>query len=256
MQNPRIRLIPLLLLNDRKIVKGTKFKKHKYIGDPINTFKIFNDKLVDEISIFNIEKNFNYNSDNLDYLERIFSEAFIPVSYGGNIKSLDTIRKIIKIGAEKIILNSAVHNDIQFLKNAIREFGESTINVCLDYKEDFFGRKHIYINHGTKKVSKNIEAHIKELNNLNVGELIIQSINREGTSLGFDYSYFNHLTQNLRIQSVISGGSIIGDYNFQEYYLKYGIENFSIGSAFIFRNKMKSVLINYPSRIYEGKYDM
>lgn len=237
------RIIPVLLLKQEGLYKGKKFKDHRYIGDPINALKIFNEKEVDEIIFFDTEASKNDVAPNLDKLKEIAGECFMPLAFGGGINSIELIREILSLGVEKVILNSAAVNNKDFISKAVNYFGSSTITCAIDYKTDFLGRKRVYTHSGTKNTKLEPLAWAKELEALGVGELIINSIDAEGTKKGYDFNYFKVFQQNLNIPLVISGGAR-GKEDFEQC-LNYGISAMAGGACFIFQGKHDAVLITY-----------
>ena len=140
------RIIPTLLMQQGGLVKGLNFKNHKYVGDPINAVKIYNEKEVDEICLLNITKKKGSSQDiPYEIIKNIASEAFMPFSYGGNITNLDEIKKLIELGVEKVVLNSIVHQDQDLISEAADYIGSSSVVVSVDYKKSFFGNNRVYI---------------------------------------------------------------------------------------------------------------
>lgn len=237
------RVIPVLLLKQEGLYKGKKFKEHRYIGDPINALKIFNKKEVDELVFFDIEASKEGIAPNLDKLKEIAGECFMPLAFGGGINSIDLIREILSLGVEKVILNSAAVHNKGLVSEAVRYFGSSTITCAIDYKTDFLGRKRVYIHSGTEITNLDPLEWAKELEALGVGELIINSIDAEGTKKGYDYTYFKLFQENLNIPLVISGGAK-GKDDFERC-SSLGINGMAGGACFVFQGKHDAVLITY-----------
>ena len=145
------RVIPCLLLKDQGLVKTINFKHERYIGDPINTVKLFNDKEVDEIILLDIHATSKNHEPNFSLIEEIANECFIPLCYGGGVKSISQMHKIYALGIEKISLSSKAIDDIDFVKDAIDIFGSQSVVVTLDYKKTFLGKNMIYTNNGKVK---------------------------------------------------------------------------------------------------------
>ena len=238
------RIIPVLLLKNKGLYKGQQFKNHSYIGDPINTVKIFNDKEADELLIFDITASLNNIKPSYQILESMAGECFMPLSYGGGIDSLKIIEKIIKLGVEKIYINTAAIVNQSLVREAVKEFGTSTICCCIDYKTDFFKKNRVYVYSGTKKTKYNPIEWAKKLEDLGVGEIILNSISRDGTQTGFDFDYFNQLFKIVKIPLIISGGCS-GIENIRGS-IKKKINNMAVGSSFVYRGKHRAVLITYP----------
>ena len=182
----RPRVIPVLLLKNNGLVKSIKFQSHNYIGDPINAVKIFNDLKADELIFLDINATKQNTLVSLDFVKKVGEEANMPFAVGGGIKSLEDIRKILKSGAEKVIICSAAVNNPEFIKEASYNFGSSTISVCLDYKNSMLRKSVIYKNSGTKKSKYSILDFSKIIQDNGAGEVILQSIMRDGTMDGYD----------------------------------------------------------------------
>ena len=237
-----MRVIPALLIKENLAYKGVKFSNYKYLGDPINIIRIFNDKQVDEMTLLDIGNN---SIINYELIKKISNEAFFPISYGGGIDSLNKIEKVLYSGYQRVIVNSYQYVDDSFLQNAIREFGSSTIIAAVDVKKSLFGKYRIYTNSGTNKINKNLDLLLDELDQKGVSEVIINSIDNDGTKKGYDYELIK-LVENKLVNTnfMISGGSRgIDDF---EICKKGGIVSACIaGSCFVFQGKHNSVLINY-----------
>jgi cyclase len=180
------RIIPCLLLRNKGLVKTVKFKESTYVGDPINTVKIFNEKEVDEIFFLDIDATKTKREPPYELIQNIASECFMPFAYGGGIQSLQQIDKIIKSGAEKIIINTMAFLQKNFIIDAVSQFGSSTIAVSIDVKKEFPEGNIVYINGGTRSTGKNPVEYAREIENEGAGEIMINSIDRDGTMEGYD----------------------------------------------------------------------
>lgn len=237
------RIIPVLLLKGEGLYKGKKFKSHRYIGDPINVIKILNEKEVDELVFFDIEANLKSIDPNLEKLKEITSECFMPLSFGGGVTSVELIREILSLGVEKVIINSEAVRNPRFVKKSVEYFGSSTITACVDYKSDIFGRNRVYINSGNEKTKYNPMDWILKLESMGVGEIIVNSIDRDGTKSGYDYEFFDKVHKISKIPLIISGG-LNGKLDYQNCNTK-GIKNLAGGAQFVFQGKHDAVLITY-----------
>lgn len=242
----RPRIIPTLLLKDSGLVKTLHFKDPKYIGDPINAIRIFNDKEVDELVLLDIEASKSNKLPDFKSLKSITSECFMPLAFGGGIQSSEMIREILKIGVERVILNSAVVENPSLISEASRNFGKSTIIVSIDYKENFLNNR-VYINGGnTKTKLRPIEWAI-ECERLGAGEIIISSINKDGTMTGYDFDLVKAISNSVAIPVIASGGA--GSLNdFSKAISHCNASAAAAGSYFVFKGKHRAVLITYPSR--------
>lgn len=237
------RIIPTLLLKDNGLVKGEKFKGHNYVGDPINAVKIYNDKGVDELCLLNITKEFK-DPIPFDLIESIATEAFMPFSYGGNISNLDQIKQLISLGVEKIVLNTAAIENPNLIKQAADYIGSSSVTLSVDYKKDFFGRNRVY----SSKQDKLTNIKVKDLciasEKSGVGEVILCSVDREGTYLGYDIETIKDVSSSLSVPVIASGGaSSIHDFKDA---ITNGASAAAAGNLFIYRGKYKAVMISYP----------
>ena len=242
------RVIPSLLIKGKGLYKGKSFKNHRYLGDPVNAVKIFNDKKADELFFFDIEAT-KRGYINLNLIKEIAGETFMPFAYGGGVKTLAQISNLIKVGAEKVVICTEGIKSETFLMEAVKEFGSSTIVFCLDYRTDIFGRKKIYINSGTTKTGIDPKECIKLLNDIGVGEIVINSIDREGSRLGFDLKYFKEMIKISTIPLILSGGCK----DFEEIkntIFQHNVLGLSAGSCFVFKGKHDAVLISYPEFNY------
>ena len=175
-----------MLLRNNGLVKTVKFKESTYIGDPINTVKIFNEKEVDEIFFLDIDATRLKKEPPYDLIQNIASECFMPFAYGGGIHSLQQIERIIKSGAEKIIINTQAFLGKNFLKEAVNQFGSSTIAVSIDVKKEFLKGNIVYVKGGTQSTGINPVDYAKEIENAGAGEILINSIDRDGVMGGYD----------------------------------------------------------------------
>lgn len=241
------RIIPCLLLKDKGLVKTIKFSEPTYIGDPINTIKIFNEKEVDELVFLDIDATRLNKEPQYDLIRNISSECFMPFAYGGGIHSLQQIEKIINSGAEKIILNTHAFLRKDFLKEAVNHFGSSTIVVSIDVKKDIFRSNRVFIKGGTQNTGRNPVDYSKDIESEGAGEIIINSIDRDGTMEGYDIDLIKSITQTVRIPVIACGGA--GKLNdFRIAVLEGGASAIAAGSFFVFHGKRRAVLITYPSQ--------
>ena len=241
-----IRIIPVLLLKNSGLVKTRQFKDPKYIGDPINAVKIFNEKEVDEIIFLDILATAEKKTIQLQLLEQIAGECFMPLSYGGGIKNLEDIRQVLQIGVEKVILNTAAVENMSLVKDAVDKFGSSTICISIDVKKNFWGKYEVYT-HGGKINTRLDPLQVAiDADKAGAGELMITSIDQEGTSKGYDLSLIKNITDNVSVPVIASGGAgSIQD--LQKAVIETGVSAVAAGSMFVFQGKHRAVLITYPS---------
>lgn len=240
----RIRVIPVLLIQNGGLVKSVRFKNHIYVGDPINAVKIFNDKEVDEIVILDISATANKRPPRFDKIKEITGEAFMPLAYGGGITQVDEIKQLINLGVEKVIINSAALTNPKLIEDSARIFGKQSIVVCLDVKKDWLGRTRVYTSNGSNKTNYSpVEAAIM-MQNSGAGEIILQSIDKDGTFSGYDTSLIKEVSSELAIPLVALGGAAtINDLLKAK---NNGASALAAGSMFVFQLPHKAVLITYP----------
>lgn len=240
------RIIPCLLLRNNGLVKTVKFKESTYIGDPINTIKIFNEKEVDEIFFLDIDATTTNREPPYELIQNIASECFMPFAYGGGIHSLQQIEKIIKSGAEKIIINSRAFLQKNFIKEAVHQFGSSTIAVSIDVKREFLKGNIVYIKGGTQTTGRNPVDYAREIEDEGAGEVLINSIDRDGVMEGYDIELIKSISQSIRIPVIACGGAgKMSDFRLAV--KQGGASAVAAGSFFVFHGKRRAVLITYPS---------
>jgi len=240
------RIIPCLLLRNNGLVKTVKFRESTYIGDPINTLRIFNEKEVDEIIFLDIDAGRLKKDPPYDLIKSISSECFMPFAYGGGINSLNKIEKIIKSGAEKIVINSAAFLQKNFLREAVRNFGSSTIVVSIDVKKDFLRGNLVYVNGGTHNTGKNPVEYSKEIESEGAGEILLNSIDKDGTMEGYNIELIRSVSGSVKIPLIACGGAGKPE-DFSLAVREGGASAVAAGSYFVFHGKRRAVLITYPS---------
>lgn len=242
----RPRVIPVLLLKDKGLVKSVKFKDYKYVGDPINAVKIFNDLKADELVFLDIMATNQKRSISLDFIRRVGDEANMPFAVGGGIQTLQQIKDIINAGAEKVVINSYAIENPEFIKEASDEFGSSTIVVSIDVKKNIWGKKRVYNKAGTQSTPLIPIEWAKKVEEKGAGEIIINSIDHDGTMNGYDESLIQEIAEAVDIPVVALGGA--GQLNdFQSAVKNRYASAVAAGSLFVFHGPRKAVLVNYPS---------
>lgn len=240
------RVIPCLLLEDGGFVKTVKFKNQKYIGDPINTVKIFNEKEVDEIFIFDIEASRLNKEPDFSLLSQIAEESFIPLGYGGGIKSIDTMKKLFNLGFEKLSLNTSIQKSFNLLKEATQYFGNQSIVATVDIERTLLRGCFIYSHHQKKRISQKPIEYIKKLEASGVGEICLNFVCKDGTMSGYDLDFIEDVVKSCKVPVIALGGAAsLDDF---KVCLKKGVQAVGAGSFFIYHGPHKAVLINYPLR--------
>ena len=240
----RYRIIPTLLLRKGGLVKSKQFKNPVYIGDPINAVKIFNEKEVDELIILDITSTVDNTEIKFDKIEDIVSEAFMPIGYGGGINRLDQIDRLFKTGVEKVILNTAAHLNPGLIKEASRNFGNQSIVVSIDIRKDLFGKQRIYTHAGTRKHDTDLLTTLKMIEDAGVGEIFVNSIDRDGTMSGYDLNLIQQVCEKVSVPVIASGGA--GKMEDFQLAIKAGASAVAAGSMFVFQGIHRAVLISYP----------
>jgi imidazole glycerol-phosphate synthase subunit HisF len=242
----RPRLIPCLSIQDRGLVKTTKFSNPRYLGDPINAVKIFNGKGVDELCVLDITASYENRGPDFDYLKDIASEAFMPLSYGGGITDIEQIKKLFFIGYEKVVINTSFIKKPHLIIEAANYAGSQSITVSIDVKNEWFGKKFCYINDGKTKVSSDPVALARKAEELGAGEILLNSIDRDGTMEGYDIKLVKEVVNAVSIPVVASGGA--KDINdFKEVLQVGGAHAAAAGSLYVYYGSQKAVLITGPT---------
>tara|TARA_B100000575_G_C23100398_1_gene634844 strand:- start:41 stop:781 length:741 start_codon:yes stop_codon:yes gene_type:complete len=243
----RKRKIPVLLLKNKGLVKTIKFNKKntKYIGDPINAVRIFNDFKADELVFLDIEASLNNTTISYDLVKDIADEAFMPFAVGGGINNISQVEKILKLGAERVIINTnSIVND-KFISELVKEFGSSTVIVSVDIKKNFFGQYNVYHSCGTVKSNLSLIEYLNKIEDSGVGEIFFQSINNDGTYKGYDLELIKFVSKNTTVPIIPCGGcSSFDDFNNLDNI--EGVNGYAAGSVFVFFGPRRAVLINYP----------
>ena len=243
----KARVTPCLLLKNRGLVKTIKFKDPKYIGDPINAVKIFNEKEVDELILLDITATTEKKGLQIRLISEIASECFMPLCYGGGICSIDDIREIFKLGIEKVSINTCAVENPLFIKSAADAFGSQSIVVSIDVKKDLFGKYEIFTQSGKKNTKLDPIKFIKQMENMGAGEILINSIDREGTMQGYYIDLIKKVAESVSIPVIVCGGAgKIED--FEEAVKKGGASAVAAGSLFVFYGPNRAILINFPTR--------
>ena len=243
----RPRVIPVLLLKDNVLVKSIRFKNHKYIGDPINAVRIYNNFASDELVFLDIEASRKKRLISLDFVRNVGEESNMPFAVGGGIRSLNDIKSIINAGAEKVIISSHAAENPDFISSASDTFGSSTVCVCIDVKKSLFGKTKTWILNGSKSTKYSPVQLAELMEQKGAGEIIIQSIDRDGEMAGYDIDLIGEISKNVTIPVIALGGAGSMEHLKQAY--KEGYANgLAAGSMFVYQGSKKGVLINYPEK--------
>jgi len=242
----RPRIIPCLLIHDKGLVKTEQFKKPRYLGDPMNAVRIFNEKEVDEIIILDIDATVEGRGPDFKMIEHMAEECRMPLCYGGGVTTVEQAQRIFALGVEKIAFSAGIFNNPKLISEISDKVGSQSIVIVLDVKKKLFGGYEVYTHNGKKSTGKSPFDVIKEFEKLGAGEIVINSIDRDGEMKGYDLKLIEAARKEttLPLTAIGGAGSLedIGDL-----INKFGIIGAAAGSLFVYKGKLKGVLINYPN---------
>lgn len=243
----RIRIIPALLLMNEGLYKTIRFKNPQYIGDPINSVKIFNEKGADEIVILDITASRDKKKINYKKITEIAGEAFMPMAYGGGVKTFDDAKKVIDAGYEKVIVNTAAYDTPDLITEIANVYGSQSAVVSIDAGRNWLGKYKVYTRSGTYNTGKQPAEFAKEMENAGAGEIIINSIDRDGTWEGYDIPLIRSVSESVTIPVIACGGAS-GMNDFKEAITAGGASAVAAGSMFVYQKKGMGILISFPSQ--------
>jgi cyclase len=237
-------VFPVLLLTGSGLIKTKQFRRYKYLGDVINTLKIFNELAVDELCIFGLDPNQKSKSIDFPILKKISREASMPLCYGGGVASVDDAKRLIDLGYEKISLNTILYNNFEVVNDIMEAIGGQSVVATIDYKVNVFGKMIAYSHCGLKKQGTKVEELVKKLNSIGVAEIVFQSIDRDGMRSGFDIDRLIKIKSQIKCQmSLVGGCASSRDIHIADSTL--GPLGIGVGSHFVFNGKLDAVLISY-----------
>jgi len=242
------RIIPCLLVKNKGLVKTVKFKEPKYVGDPINAVKIFNEKEVDELIVLDIDATAENREPDYKMIENLAAECRMPFCYGGGIKTAEQAQRIFNLGVEKIAISSSAIENPELVSEIAERVGNQSVVVVLDIKKRMLSGKYDIYTHNAKKKSKvELFGFIKELQRLGVGEIVFNSIDNDGVMKGYDYYLINKVKELVDVpMTAIGGAGSLQDIS--KLIRSHGIIGASAGSLFVFKGIYRAVLISYPGR--------
>jgi len=244
----KTRIIPCLQLKGESLIKTVKFKNFGYIGDPINTVRIFNELEVDELSFVDVRASIENKEPNYKILREIADECFMPLSYGGGVKSLETAKRVYEIGFEKVILNTAAFNNPDLITQIATIYGSQAVIVAIDCKKNLWGKYEAYGLSGTKMFRKDAIEWAKEVEQFGAGEILLTSIEREGTWKGFDTDLVKKIVDASSLPVIAHGGAgSVKD--IEEVVKKTNVSAVALGSMVVYQGKDLGVLVNFPDKI-------
>lgn len=237
-----------MLIHKGGLYKTVQFRKPKYVGDPINAVRIFNEKEVDELIVLDIDATVHGREPNYELVKHLASECYMPLCYGGGVKSVEQVERIVSLGVEKVAISSAVVQYPKLVSEAARVVGSQSIVVVIDVKRgEGQGRYEVWTHNGTRPTGIGPIELAKKVEELGAGEVVVNSIDRDGTMKGYDLALIDSVRKAVNLPITALGGA--GSLNdIAELIKLFGIIGAAAGSLFVFKGSYRAVLINYPNR--------
>jgi cyclase len=242
----KVRAIPSLLLKGTSLVKTIKFDKYNYIGDPLNTLRIFNELEVDEITVLDITASIEGRKPNFELLSEMASECFMPLAYGGGISSIEDVKKIFNSGIEKVIVNTALFKNPSLVTEIATLYGSQSVIASIDVKKNLWGKYHAYVSGGKENTKTEAVEYAKKAEQLGAGEILLYSIERDGTYSGYDLDITKRISEAVGIPVIALGGA--GKINDLVEVVKAGASAVSMGSMVVYQKQGMGVLVNFPMK--------
>jgi imidazole glycerol-phosphate synthase subunit HisF len=243
----RVRIIPVLLLKNGGLYKTVRFGKDKYVGDPINTVKIFNEKEADELVLLDYQATLDKRAPDFSRIAEIAGEAFMPMAYGGGITHLDQAKKVFDGGFEKVVLNSVLFHNLTILEEIGNIYGAQSVVGSIDVKKNLFGKQKVYSVSGTRKTDLDPVEWAKTLEAAGAGEIFLNSVDRDGTWEGYDIPLIRAVSGAVGIPVIACGGAgSVAD--LEKAVREGGASAVAAGSLFVYQRKGMGVLVNFPAQ--------
>jgi len=242
----RTRVIPCLLVRGHGLVKTRRFKDPVYIGDPVNAVRIFSEKEVDELVLLDIDASRDGREPNYELISEVAGECFMPMAYGGGVRSLEQVRRLIRCGVEKVVVNSAACESTDVIRAAADVFGSQAVVGAIDVRKPVLGRWRVMARSATVDTTLALDDHVQRLVSAGAGELFINSIDRDGTMSGFDLDLIRHVSRQVNVPVIACGGAGSLEH-LRQAVQDAGASAVAAGSLFVFHGRHRAVLINYPS---------
>lgn len=241
------RIIAALLIDDGGLYKTENFCKPRYIGDPINALRIFNEKEVDEVIILDIGRRAKKDGPNYDLLSEIASELYSPVAYGGGINTFEQAEKILSLGYDKLSFCTALVEKPDVIRRCVKVFGAQSVIACLEIKKNLFNKYKLFYRNGTNKMKFELASYIKYIHSLGVGEIFVNDISRDGTLSGYDIEMHQYISEQATVPVIACGG---GNTHANIAKLLQGttVSAAACGAFFVFQGEYNAILISYPSK--------
>ena len=245
----RPRIIPFLMIHNGGLVKTQSFTNPKYIGDPLNAVKIFNEKQADELIVVDIDATARGREPDFNLIAKLAKECRMPLCYGGGINSAEQALKIIDMGVEKVAVSSAAVDNPKLITQIADAVGSQSVVAVLDVrkKRGFFSKGYEVVTHNAQKIiGQNYLEIACQLQEAGAGELVINSVDRDGSMEGYDLPLVREIHHAIRIPMTVLGGAGSNEH-IKKIFLQLGIVGAAAGSLFLFKGKFRAVLINYPT---------
>ncbi len=242
----KIRVIPVLLFAGSGLVKTRRFGDSRYVGDPLNAIRIFNEKNVDELVLFDITASATGKGPNYDLIRECAGECFMPLAYGGGVAKVEHMERLFSLGVEKVIVNTAAHGDLAWIREAVQQFGSQSIVLGVDVKKGFMGGYHPTVDRGTRKAKVALNDHLRACQEAGFGEVLINCVHTDGMQQGYDERLIRMLAPQIRVPFIICGGA--GEVGHLRTAIAGGADAVAGGSIFVLHGKHRAVLITYPDQ--------
>lgn len=240
----RARVIPCLLLHNGGLVKTTKFKNPKYVGDPINAIRIFNDKEVDELVVLDIAASREHREPNYALIEQFAGECFMPLCYGGGIHSVEQAQRLFELGVEKVCLQTAALHDIAMISRIAERFGSQSVVISGDVKKNWFGARRLYAAASRKILSYSWLEYLRAAVVAGAGEVMLNAVDQDGVMQGMDLELIREASAALPVPVIAVGG--VGNLRHIKEAIDAGASAVAAGAFFVFQGRHRAVLITYP----------
>jgi len=244
----RPRIIPCLLVKNGGLVKTVNFSDPKYVGDPINAVRIFNEKEADELMVLDIDATVEGCEPNYEMIQNLAAECRMPLCYGGGVTTIDQFKRIISLGVEKVAISASAVIDPELVKKAAEMVGSQSVVVVLDVKKKrFTGKYEVFTHNGKKSSGLNVADFSRKMASFGVGEIVVNSIDHDGVMKGYDYKLVEQVRNSVSVPVTVLGGAGSLD-DISNLVDRFGIIGAAAGSLFVFKGKYRAVLINYPDQ--------
>ena len=244
----RPRVIPCLLVRNKGLVKTVKFDSFKYVGDPINAVKIFNEKEADELIVLDIDATLNGTPPDFVMIQKLAAECRMPLCYGGGVTTVEQARRIIGLGVEKVAISAAAHADPKLISAIASEIGSQSVVVVLDVKKSLLGKYEVNSQNGKKRTGRSPVEVAQQAEKLGAGEIVINSIDNDGQMKGYDLDLAAMVSREIGLpMTVLGGAGSLADIG--RLIAVCGVVGAAVGSLFVFKGPYRAVLINYPDQV-------